>query len=106
MNHFEVVESIENIVSKGFVVKKELLNAEYKKIIGTYHLVALLKHHDGKPVGAYAYYIWNSHRGCIFKFQKSTLYVLDYKDEFIPSETIDGIPKNVLNKIFEICAEV
>ena len=105
MSHFEIIASIENIISKGFIVRKELLNAFYKETIGTYHLIALLKYHNGNPVGVYAYYIWNSRIGRIFKFDKNDLYLLNRKNEFVLSETIDGIPKNVFNKIFEICVE-
>lgn len=96
----------DKFISCGFIFEKHKLNADYKKLIGSYHLVALLNYENGKEVGVYAYYIWNSRKGYIFKIRHGAFFVLNCNREWIEHKALPQIPTKVSDEVKRICIEI
>lgn len=100
---FDSIPEVDKLETRGFDVSPVRLNAVYKSKLGSYHLEAVLKYEDGKPVGILHYIVWNCRRSYVFRYENGELFVDKYHDGWRQEKTLDGVPANIMQSIKKIC---
>jgi len=100
---FESIPEIDKLELRGFVLKENILNAQYRHTIGTYRLSAVLEYTDGKPSAVAYYHVWNCRRDYNFRYENGEVFTLDRSFGWKQKKTLDGIPADVMRKLKNIC---
>lgn len=106
-NGFDYIPLPDNMEDLGFDLRKELLDAKYKKKIGSYTLTAIIRYVDGKAVGIKHFRLQNCKKQFTFRIDDDKFYFYDY--DFGWSRhcwRAEGVPSAVLAKVKAICQQI
>lgn len=102
-NGFASIPEIDKLITRGFIVRDDIIDAPYHRKVGSYTLIALLSYENGKATGIRAYRLYNSRRDYTFRFENGELFTDKYAFGWRNVETLEGIPASVMESVKNIC---
>lgn len=104
---FPSCKDLVGLEKSGFIFDKNMLNAEYKEMIGTYHLIANIEYDSfGFSLDVFAFRIWNCVRDYTFRYDaEGCLFTYDRTFGWKKVSKLKGVPTPVMRKIRDICGK-